>query len=86
MTVSEPQTVLAILEEAPQMRVYHYRHAITGRTLYALFPPGQYDDIREAPDVHETMVLFDHGAPTGTGKAWLHDMKQSAEARRPGGD
>jgi len=76
MTVETASTVVALLEEEPLLRVYQYVHARTGRTLYACFPRGQYDDMHEAPEVTQVQLLYDAGVPTRAGQQWRRHHTQ----------
>lgn len=77
MTVDNPAVVVEILAEDPQMRVYQYRHARTGVTLYALFPHGQYDDMILAPEVDQAVLLYDNGHWTTAGQAWRREQEET---------
>lgn len=71
MTIEQPQTVLAMIAEDPTVRVYQYQHALTGKTLYALFPGGRWDDMAWAPAVVDPVVLYDAGQYTEAGQHWV---------------
>lgn len=70
MTVEDAHTVLALLSEDPQLRVYQYLHAQTRKVLYALFPKDQYNDMATAPNVAAATLLYDQGRYTEAGRAW----------------
>jgi len=74
MTVEQPLTVLDLMTEDPAVRVYQYQHRVTNRVLYAVFPRGQWDDMTEAPDVTEVVLLYDEGAFTAAGQRWYHAL------------
>jgi len=74
MTVDTPRTVIELLAEDPLLRAYQYRHARTGAVLYALFPPGQTDDMAWAPEVQDPVLLSDGGSPTAAGWSWLVEV------------
>lgn len=84
MTVDNATVVLEILAEDPRMRVYQYRHARTGATLYALFPRGQWDDMALAPEVEDAVLLVEDGRFTTAGQAWRATLQEDdADAPTP---
>lgn len=74
MTLNTTQGVFDLLNEEPDATVYQYWR-ITGQLVYAVFPPGQYDDMAIAPDVREYELLKRGGRWTARGLAWRKSMQ-----------
>jgi hypothetical protein len=71
MTIETPQTVRELIDEDPTVRVYRYTNTSTKKTLYAVFPRGQHDDLAWAPEVEDPVLLYDAGEFTATGVTWI---------------
>ena len=66
MTIEKFEYVVGCIIECrsqPPMvsRVYEYTHAISHKTLYALFIEGLPDDIYESPMVENPILIFHSG-------------------------
>jgi len=66
MTIEKFEYVVGCINEGKEMgliisRVYEYTHAISHKTLYALFTEGCPDDIYESPMVENPILIFHSG-------------------------
>lgn len=65
MTVEKLETAQALVDEIgidDVEAVYRYVHSLNKKTMYAVFPKGQYIDIHEAPYATEVCRVFADGA------------------------
>ena len=63
MTIEKFEYVVGCINEGKEMgliisRVYEYTHAISHKTLYALFIEGLPDDIYESPMVENPVLIY----------------------------
>jgi hypothetical protein len=75
--------VLTLLEnegrypgDPPAVRIYAYRHANTGRRLYAIFWRVEDDDVHASPFVVEPTLLMEYGVLSRAGEAEIVTLKE----------
>lgn len=74
MTFESWISVLAMLEEEPACSVYIYYRQESTKARYAVFPPGQYIDIDDAPDIESSQILVRAGHWTEDGETYRHSV------------
>jgi len=72
LTVESVKSVKELVEEMGEDQIggiYKYRHANTGKQLYAIFPKNQFIDIYHSPFCTEIECIFYNGK-------WEQELKE----------